>query len=120
MLVEYDGYTIYHVYLPNEEKVICIKDLKIVENVDRKVDSQLTSYNVITTSQDDITSNIPISSLYVKHSSSSLYAAQLCFPSYTQTKSGRISKPPKRYDEDRNNNIQIFFSQLTKVLNILN
>ena len=38
MLVRYDSHTIYYVYLLNEEKVICIKNLKIVENTDRKVD----------------------------------------------------------------------------------
>ena len=50
MLVGCDGHTNYRVYLPDEEKVIRIKDLKIVENADGKADSQLTSYNAITAS----------------------------------------------------------------------
>lgn len=29
MLVKYDSYIIYYVYLPNKEKIICIKDLKL-------------------------------------------------------------------------------------------
>ena len=50
MLVAYDNHTIYHVYLPDKEKVICIKDLKIVKNADKKADNQLTYYNAITAS----------------------------------------------------------------------
>ena len=42
MLVRYNDHTIYRVYLPDKKKVIQIKDLKIVENADRKADSQLT------------------------------------------------------------------------------
>ena len=50
MHIEYDSHTIYHLYLPDKEKIICIKDLKIVENADEKADSQLISYNAITAS----------------------------------------------------------------------
>lgn len=39
MLIGYDGYIIYYVYLLNKKKVIYIKEVKIVENVDRKADS---------------------------------------------------------------------------------
>ncbi len=39
MLVGYDGHTIYHVYLSDKEKAICIKDLEIEENADGKADS---------------------------------------------------------------------------------
>lgn len=39
ILAGYDGGTIYHIYLHNKAKVICIKNLKIFENVDKKEDS---------------------------------------------------------------------------------
>ena len=105
MLVGYDGHIIYRVYLLDEKKVICIKDLKIVENTNRKVDSQLTSYNIITASQDDIISNIPILSPHAQYFSPSFPATQPRSSSYTQTKSGQISKPPKYYDKDINNDM---------------
>ena len=59
MLVGYDGHTIYRVYLPDEEKIIRIKDLRIEENADGKAGSHATSYDAITTSQGDITSKTP-------------------------------------------------------------
>lgn len=130
MLVGYDSHTIYRVYLPNEEKVICIKDLKIIEYADRKADSQLITHNMIVAVQGDITGNTPISSpytpqysfssLHAQQSSLSPYAIQLYSPSYTQTKSGRISKLPKSYNVDKNNNIQILLSQLTEIFNVSN
>lgn len=39
MLVGHNGHTIYCVYLPDKEKIISIKDLRIVENVDKKTNS---------------------------------------------------------------------------------
>lgn len=35
MLIRYDRDIIYRVYLPEKEKIICIKDLKMVKNTDR-------------------------------------------------------------------------------------
>lgn len=48
MLVRYDSHIIYRIYLSDEEKVICIKNLKIMENINTKDNSQLISYNAIT------------------------------------------------------------------------
>lgn len=36
MLVKYDIHTIYQIYLLHQPKIICIKDLKIVENAEEK------------------------------------------------------------------------------------
>lgn len=49
VLIGYDNGTIYCVYLHNKAKVVCIKDLKIFENVDKKKDNQVISYNIIMT-----------------------------------------------------------------------
>lgn len=69
MLIGYDGHTIYRVYLSDEEKVIRIKDLKIVENADRKADSQVASYNAITVSQSYIKDNTASSPPHLQQSS---------------------------------------------------
>lgn len=60
MLVVYDSHTINYIYLYDKENVIYIKDLKIVNNVDEKANSQFTSYNAIIAVQGKITGNIPI------------------------------------------------------------
>lgn len=59
MLVGYDNHTIYRVYLPDEEKIIRIKDLRTVENADGKADSHITHYDAIEAPQAYITSNTP-------------------------------------------------------------
>lgn len=50
MFRRYNKNTIYLVYLLDKEKIIYIKDLKIVKNANRKVNSQITFYNIITVS----------------------------------------------------------------------
>ena len=116
MLLGYDGHTIYRVYLPDEEKIIRIKDLRIEENADGKADSHVTSYDAITASQGDITSNtpppMPRSETLLNPTPPFPYA-EPSSASYTQTRSGRISKPPKRYDVGMNNDVQVLLSQLT-------
>lgn len=122
MLVGYNGHIIYRVYLPDEEKIIQIKDLRIVDNIDRKADSHVTSYDAITASKDYNTSNTPQFTLHL----SSQFKPYLKIllnptppsPSNIQTRSGRISKPPKCYDAGMHNNVQVLLSQLTEVLNI--
>lgn len=128
MLVGYDGHIIYRVYLPDKEKIICINNLKIVENEEGKADSHVTSYNAITASQDDIISNTPCSKTlfnfptpspsYAENSSPFPPYAEPSSFFYTQTRSGWISKPPKHNDMSINNNVQILLSQLTKVFDI--
>lgn len=101
MLVGYDGHTIYCVYLPDKEKIIRIKDLKIVENVDGKADSHVVFYDAIAASRDD---TIPPSSFNTPQPiQSNLITPPL---SNTQTRSGRVTKLPKRYDAGTSNNVQ--------------
>ena len=89
MLVGYDAHTIYRVYLPDEQKIIRIKDLKIVENADVKAESQLASYDAIIASQGDMGGDTAISPLNSPHSSPTSPGIQPTSSSYTKTKSGR-------------------------------
>lgn len=48
IFTSYDGGIIYRIYLQDKEKIILIKYLKIFENVDKKQDSQVNSYDTYT------------------------------------------------------------------------
>lgn len=58
MLVEYNSYTVYCVYLLNKKIIIKIKDLKIIENINKKANSYFIFYNAITISKNYNTSNM--------------------------------------------------------------
>lgn len=51
MFIGYNGTTIYYIYLHKKTKVICIKDLKIFENVNEKQNSWVYLYNAIIASK---------------------------------------------------------------------
>lgn len=51
ILVEYDGHTIYRVYIREQNKVIRIKDLRIFEDFETKVDTNLPDYQYTPTFQ---------------------------------------------------------------------
>lgn len=57
MLVNYDGGTIYWLYLYDKAKFICIKNLKILENIDKKEDCQIFTYNAIITPENYLVNN---------------------------------------------------------------
>lgn len=79
MLVRYKSHTIYHVYLIDKKKVCCIKNLKIVENADKKADSQLNFYNAIIKLQDDFINNIFILFFHIQHSFYFFHTTKPCF-----------------------------------------
>lgn len=130
VLVGYEGGTIYRVYLHDEGKVIRIKDLKIFENADEKENNQVTCYDAIMAPGNQPSGNKSHHTL----NPSSLSAPPLppivptpltSSPEITpntnlpkKTRSGRISRLPKRYDAGMNNDIKVFLSQLTEVLDI--
>lgn len=64
MLVRYKDHIICYIYLPNKEKIIQIKKLRIIKSVDRKVHSYITFYDAIIVSKDYNTSNTTKLTLY--------------------------------------------------------
>lgn len=61
--VKDNSHIIYCIYLADIKKLICIKDLKIVKNTNKKANSQLNFYSVIVI-QNDIRKNIFLFFLY--------------------------------------------------------
>lgn len=58
MLIKYNDHLIYQLYFINKEKIIYIKDLKTVENIDKKTESQFISFNIIIIFYKNINGNI--------------------------------------------------------------
>lgn len=114
---EYIGHIIHCVYLPDGEKIICIKDFKIVKNADRKENGRIAFYDTVITFQDDNTSFPALSfSNFPKFSLSPNASNSSCFSSYTLSKSDRISKLHKLQDVNINSYVQRLFSQLKDLL----
>ncbi len=109
LLVGYDGYSIYRVYLEKYVKVIRIKDLRIFKDASTKPETSLPIYDAV---------------IHLENTSLSFQPQQDNIPklsipkqmSYPQTRSGRISKPPPRYDAGMNNDIQVLMTKLNEVL----
>ena len=116
----------------NEGKVIQIKDLRIFKNTDEKEDSQVDSFDAITSLEYSPNNHIPkikspsssISAL-ISEPTTNLPASVPFLPHITPdigkpttTKSGRVCQSPKRYDAGMNINIKALLSQLVEVLDI--
>lgn len=108
LLVGYDGHSIYRVYLEKDVKVIQIKDLKIFEDASTKTKTSLPIYNAII-----YTENPPL--LLPPSQKSSFETSKAKSIPYTQ-RSGRVSKPPLRYDAGMNKDIQILMANFNEVL----
>lgn len=131
-MVGYDGGTIYHVYLHDKGKMIQIKNLKIFENANEKKDSQVHSFDTITSLEYSLNNHIPkiksLSSLIsatISEPTTRLLASVLFLPhiildvgKQITTRSGRVSQSPKRYNTGMNTNIKALLSQLVEVLDI--
>lgn len=128
----YNEGIIYRVYLYDKGKVIKIKDLKIIENADKKEDSQVHSFDTIISLEYSPNNHIP----KIKSSSSSISAPiselatslsvsiphlphiTLDICKQTTIRSGQISQLPKYYDTGINTDIKVLLSQLVEVLDI--
>ena len=126
VLVGYDGETIYRIYLHDEGKVICIKDLKIYENVDEKEESQVTGYDAIMAPGSNKSHPISTPSLLSSLNLTPIILTPLPLASEItpntnlpkKSRSKRISQPPKRYNAGMNTDVKVLLSQLTEVLAI--
>lgn len=47
LFIKYDVYIIYQFYLSNNKKIIYIKDLKIVKNINKKINIWIILYNIV-------------------------------------------------------------------------
>lgn len=114
----------YQVYLSDKEKVICIKELKIVGNLERKKTVRLLltmPCNVMIVSQVDIISYSALWSSNFPNFFFHLIALDsLCFFSYNQTQSVNIFKKLWCNDTSKNHDVRRIFFELQNVINISN
>ena len=127
VLVSYNGETIYHVYLYDNDKVICIKDLKIHENVDKKEDSQVTRYDAIMAPSSNkshstsTSSSLSSPTLLPIISTPLLLASEITLNTNLPKKarSEHILQLPKQYNAGMNTNVKVLLFQLTEVFAVL-
>ena len=108
----------------DEGKVICIKDLKIHENADKKEVSQITEYDAIIAPGSDKSHRTSTFSSLSSPTLPPIISTLLPLASEItlntnlpkKTRSGHNSRPPKRYNAGMNTDIKVLLSQLTEVL----